>query len=184
MFLIYEAYLYGTVEEFAMFTLIQGSPERMQHLVHLILPTTRPYGVCVDGISVRHIDLQFISSTHAEGLGCAKLQYYPTYFITNFKEIRDLIKIISEYMRRKYLFQQQDTKINNFDEGVLILEPLFWGNVIFKFASFVSKVTIEVGRNFFECLPRIVTLQSYVMNASLYSSCLRFSKQEQTLYPG
>ena len=36
--------------------------------------------------------------------------------------------------------------------------------------------------NFFECLPRIITLQSYmyVMNASLYSCCLRFSKQEQT----
>ena len=39
-------------------------------------------------------------------------------------------------------------------------------------------------RNFFECLPRIVTLQNYVMNASLYSCCLRFTKQEQTLYPG
>ena len=53
-----------------------------------------------------------------------------------------------------------------------------------KFASFVSKVTIEVMRNFFECIPRIVTLQNYVVNASLYSCCLRFTKQEQTLYPG
>ena len=41
----------------------------------LILPTTRPYGVCVDGISMRYIDLQFISSTHTHE-GCAKLQYY------------------------------------------------------------------------------------------------------------
>ena len=39
-------------------------------------------------------------------------------------------------------------------------------------------------RNFFECLPRIVILQNYVMNASLYSCCLRFTKQEQALYPG
>ena len=39
-------------------------------------------------------------------------------------------------------------------------------------------------RNFFECLPQIITLQNYVMNASLYSCCLRFTKQEQTLYPG
>ena len=39
-------------------------------------------------------------------------------------------------------------------------------------------------RNFFECLPQIVTLQNYVINASLYSRCLRFTKQEQTLYPG
>ena len=42
-------------------------------------------------------------------------------------------------MRRKYFFQQNDTKINNFDEGVLILEPFFWGNVIFKMCLFCIK---------------------------------------------
>ena len=36
----------------------------------LILPTTRPYGVCVDRISVRYIDLQFISSTHTHQGWC------------------------------------------------------------------------------------------------------------------
>ena len=76
------------------------------------------------------------------------------------------------------------SKISDFDEGVLILEPFFWSNVIFQICFFVSRVTIEVMRNFFECLPRIVTLQNYVMNASLYSCCLRFTKQEQTLYLG
>ena len=39
------------------------------------------------------------------------------------------------------------TKMNDFDEGVLILEPSFSGNVIFN--PFVSKVTFEV-RNSFE----------------------------------
>ena len=88
-------------------------------------------------------------------------------------------------MRRKFFFQQNDTKINDFDEGVLILEPFFWSNVIFQICFFCIKShDIKVGRNFFECLPRIVTLQSYIMNASLYSCCLRFSKQEQTLYLG
>ena len=53
-------------------------------------------------------------------------------------------------MSRTFFSQQNDTKIKDFDEGVLILEPFFWGNVIFKFAPFVSKVTFEVGRNFFE----------------------------------
>ena len=72
----------------------------------------------------------------------------------------------------------------DFEEGVLILEHFSEAMSFSKFASFVSKVTIEVMRNFFECLPRIVTLQNYVMNASLYSCCLRFTKQEQTLYPG
>ena len=53
-------------------------------------------------------------------------------------------------MSRTFFSQQNDTKINDFDEGIWILEPLFWGNVIFKFAPLVSKVTFEVGRNFFE----------------------------------
>ena len=42
-------------------------------------------------------------------------------------------------MRRKVFFQQNDTKINNFDEGVLILEPIFWGNLIFKLCFFSIK---------------------------------------------
>ena len=45
---------------------------------------------------------------------------------------------------------QDDTKINDFDEGVLILEPCFWGNVIFLICYFVSKVTIEVGNYIFK----------------------------------
>ena len=53
-------------------------------------------------------------------------------------------------MSRTFFFLQNDTKINDFDEGVLIQEPFFGGNVISKFAPFVSKVTFEVGRNFFE----------------------------------
>ena len=53
-------------------------------------------------------------------------------------------------MRRKLFFQQNDTKINDFDEGVLILEPFSEAMSFSKCASFVSKVTIEVGRNFFE----------------------------------
>ena len=38
-----------------------------------------------------------------------------------------------------FFFQQNDTKINDFDEGVLILEPFFWVNVIFKIRSFCIK---------------------------------------------
>ena len=57
-------------------------------------------------------------------------------------------------MSRKFFFQQNDTKIKFFDEGVLILEQFFSEAMSFsKFASFVSKVTIEVGSNFFESLP-------------------------------
>ena len=65
-------------------------------------------------------------------------------------------------MSRTFFFLQNDIRINYFDKGVLILEPFFWGNVIFKL--FVSKVTFEVGRNFFELLPRIVMLQSLIGN--------------------
>ena len=42
-------------------------------------------------------------------------------------------------MSRTFIFQQNDTKINDFDEGILILEPFFWGNVIFKICSFCIK---------------------------------------------
>ena len=42
-------------------------------------------------------------------------------------------------MRRKFFFQQNDTKVINFDEGVLILEPFFWSNVIFKICFFCIK---------------------------------------------
>ena len=35
-------------------------------------------------------------------------------------------------MRITFFFLQNDTKINDFDEGVLILGPFFWGNVIVK----------------------------------------------------
>ena len=42
-------------------------------------------------------------------------------------------------MSRTFFFQQNDTKINDFDEGVLILEPFFWDNVIFKICSFCIK---------------------------------------------
>ena len=39
----------------------------------------------------------------------------------------------------KILFKQNDTKINDFDEDVLILELFFWGNVIFKIGFFRNK---------------------------------------------
>ena len=42
-------------------------------------------------------------------------------------------------MSRTFCFQQNDTKMNDFDEGVLILEPFFWGNVIFKMCTVCIK---------------------------------------------
>ena len=38
-------------------------------------------------------------------------------------------------MSKTFFFQQNETKIKDFDEGVLILEQFFWGNVIFKICS-------------------------------------------------
>ena len=42
-------------------------------------------------------------------------------------------------MSRTFFFQQNDTKINDFDEGILILEPFFWVSVIFKIRSLCIK---------------------------------------------
>ena len=49
------------------------------------------------------------------------------------------MKKLCALLRIKFFFQQDDTKIVNFDEGVLILEPFFWGNVIFKICTFCIK---------------------------------------------
>ena len=54
-------------------------------------------------------------------------------------------------MSRTFIFQQNDAKINDFDEGVLILKAIFLRQCHFpQFAPFVSKVTFEAGRNFVE----------------------------------
>ena len=42
-------------------------------------------------------------------------------------------------VRIKFFSQQNDTEIINFDVGVLILWPFFWGNVIFKICHFCLK---------------------------------------------
>ena len=69
-------------------------------------------------------------------------------------------------MIRTFFFQQNDTKINDFDEGVLILEPFFWGNVISKFAPLICIkshvwVSMEYNEWTFSSLPRIWMLQSH-----------------------
>ena len=71
--------------------------------------------------------------------------------INNFKKTRDRIKKLRLLMRIQFFFQQDDTKIINFDEGILNLCPFFWGNVIFKLCPSVSKVTIDVPQ-IFNCL--------------------------------
>ena len=53
-------------------------------------------------------------------------------------------------MSKTFFFQQNDSKIKDFDEGVLILEQFPQAISFSKFAPIVSKVTYEVGRNFFE----------------------------------
>ena len=49
------------------------------------------------------------------------------------------MKKLCALLRIKFFSQQDDTKIVNFDESVLILWPFFWGNVIFKICYFCLK---------------------------------------------
>ena len=68
------------------------------------------------------------------------------------------MKKLCTLLRIKFFSQQEDTKIVNFDEGVFILWPFFWGNVIFKICPSISKVTIYVP-TLFHCLaPRVKCL--------------------------
>ena len=74
-----------------------------------------------------------------------------TLTINNFKKTRDRMKKVCALLCIKFFPQQDDTKIFNFDEGVLILWPFFWGNVIFKICPSISKLTIHVPK-IFHCL--------------------------------
>ena len=60
--------------------------------------------------------------------------------INDFKKTKDRINKLCPFLcLKKIFFQQDDIKIINFDEGVLILWPFFWGNVIFKICHFCLK---------------------------------------------
>ena len=69
-----------------------------------------------------------------------------------------------------------DTSIVTFETEVAIFEN--------DIASSKLMILVSSCWEFLWVASWMVTLQIYVMNASLYSCCLRFSKQEQTLYPG
>ena len=62
-----------------------------------------------------------------------------TLTIDDFKKTRHRINKLCPLLRIKFFFQQDDTKIINFNEGVWILWPFFWGNVIFKICHFCIK---------------------------------------------
>ena len=96
------------------------------------------------------------------------------------------MKKLCALLRIKFFFQQGDTKIVNFDEGVLILGPFFWGNVIFKMCTFCIKSYVWGREEFLWVAPpdsNAAELRnecfSLFMLASLFNT-----KQEQTLYPG
>ena len=74
-----------------------------------------------------------------------------TLTINNFKKTRDRMKKVYALLRIKFFSQVDDTKIVNFEEGVLIQWPFLWSNVIFKICPSISKVTIYIPK-FFHCL--------------------------------
>ena len=59
--------------------------------------------------------------------------------IHDFKKTRDRINKLCPLLRIQFFFQENDTKIIYFHEGVLILWLFFWGNVIFKICHFCLK---------------------------------------------
>ena len=65
------------------------------------------------------------------------------------------MKKLCALLRIKFFSQQDDTKIVNFDEGVLILWPFFWGNVIFKICPSISKSQFTYQNFSIVWLPRV-----------------------------
>ena len=88
--------------------------------------------------------------------GWPKKNATPT--INNFKKTRDRVKKLCALWRIKFFSQQDDTKIINFDEGVLILWPFSETMSFSKFATSISKVTIVVPKIFHCWLPRVQCL--------------------------
>ena len=64
----------------------------------------------------------------------------------------------TQLMRIEFFSQQNDTKIINLDEGVLILWPFFRGNVIFKICHFCLKSHNWRTANFHCLAPRVKCL--------------------------
>ena len=61
------------------------------------------------------------------------------YKINNFKKTRDRMKKLCALLRINFFSQQNDTKIVNFDEGVLILWPFSEALSISRFALLSQK---------------------------------------------
>ena len=89
------------------------------------------------------------SCIHVAIQGGPKMQHLRSIIIIIIKKTGDRMKMLCALSRMKFFSQQNDTKNSNFDEGVLILWPLFQCNVIFKICTSISKVTIYVPKILF-----------------------------------
>ena len=78
-----------------------------------------------------------------------------TLTINNFKKTRARMKKLFALLRIKFFSQQDDPKIGNFDEGVLILWPFFWGNVIFNLPLLSQKSQFTYRKFSIVWLPRV-----------------------------
>ena len=78
--------------------------------------------------------------------------------INHFKKMRDKIDKLCALLRIKFLFQQDDTRIIHFDEGVWFYGCFSEAMSFSKFATSVSKVTIDVPKIFHCWLPQVKCL--------------------------
>ena len=74
-----------------------------------------------------------------EFLECTGYRKNTTLTINDFKKTRDRINKPCPLLRIKFFFQQDDTKIIKFDEGVWIQWLFFWSNGIFKICHLCLK---------------------------------------------
>ena len=89
-------------------------------------------------------------------------------------------------MNRTFFFLQNDTKINDFDEGVLILKPFFWGNVIFKICSFCIKSHVWGREEFLWVAPpdcNAAKLRNECFSL-LFMLALLYKARADNIYPG
>ena len=78
--------------------------------------------------------------------------------IHDFKKTRDRINKLCPLLRIQFFFQENDTKIIYFHEGFWFYGCFTEAMSFSKFATFVSKVTIDVRKLFIVWLPRVKCL--------------------------
>ena len=130
----------------------RGCRGRREHSVNVALH----YSICTHTITHNITFLYSSKSDSAIYTGWPRKN--ATLTINDFKKMRDRINNPCSLLLITFFFQQDDTKIINFGEAFGFYGRFSEAMSFSKFATSVSKVTIDVPKISIVCLPRVKCL--------------------------